>query len=347
MPSLNLTDIAIQHLKPSDNQTLYFDTMLAGFGLRVSSKAKSFIVVYGSEHNRKRETIGRYPDISLKDARNRARAIIAEKTGPSVPMAQKPYSEACAAFEEAMAGKVKPPTLQQYLSYLNMMEFDKPIGQITYADILEQLKKWDGRKFSQNYAYASIRNFFNWCLEVDYITKSPLFRKLPPNKTRSRDRVLSDEELGKVWRNTTDDTYGRMMRLMLLTGQRRIEVRNLKPEDVSDGLITFHTKGDQVNVLPVTPLVKENLVLPFQFNNWSGAKARFDNECGVDFRHHDLRRTLATKMAQLGISVITIERILGHSLGRVTKIYNRYSYLPEVEKALLTYEDHIRKLAVL
>lgn len=242
-----------------------------------------------------------------------------------------------------MQGRVKPDTLSQYLSYLNQMEFTSL--DLTYPEVMEKLKKWDGKPWAQNYAYASIRNFLNWCIEHGYIEKSPLFRKKSPNRTKSRDRVLSDEELGRIWRCTEDNTYGRIVRLLLLTGQRRMEVRNLKPEDVADGLITFHTKGDKVNVIPVTPLVKENLTLPFKFNNWGDAKRRFDNECGVDWRHHDLRRTLATKLVGMGVNFITVERILGHSLPGVSGVYIRHSYIPEMKAALLKWEEHIRQIS--
>jgi integrase len=127
-----------------------------------------------------------------------------------------------------------------------------------------------------------------------------------------------------------------------------LDLSNLSKPDIKDDTITFHTKGDRINILPLTRLVKQNLVdIPFQFNNWSTAKQRFDTDCGVDFRLHDLRRTLATKLASMGVSVITVERILGHSFGGVKAIYNRYSYLPEMKEALLIYEEQIHKLALL
>lgn len=328
----------LESLKPEPKLYTAWDSGLSGFGLRVSPKGtKTFIVMKGKE--RKVTTLGRFPHLALKDARTRAMQELTRTT--QTPITRP--TEAIRAFGEALKGRVKPDTLNQYLSYLNQMDFTSLT--MTFPEVQEKLRKWEGKPFAQNYAYASLRNFLNWCLEHGYIEKSPLFRKQPPNKTKSRDRVLTDTELGRIWRCTGDDTYGRILRLLILTGQRRIEVRNLKPEDVADGLITFRTKGDRTNVLPVTPLVEENLVLPFTFNNWTNAKDRFDRDCGVDFRHHDLRRTLATKLAQMGTSFVVIERILGHAIPGVAGVYNRHTYLLEVKEALLAYENHIRKLS--
>lgn len=339
MPNLNLTDLAVRQLSFSDDQVTYWDTTIKGFGLRVSRTTKTFIVMRGKE--RTRISLGRYPETSLKTAR--ASAIMEMAETPSTP--RKTFLEACSAFERDMTGKVKPDTLKQYMAYLEAMHFDQ-VSDITYSDITEALEKWNTKPFAQNYAYASIRNLLNWCLEHQLIDKHPLFRKKPPNKVKSRDRVLTDSELARIWRCTDNNAYGRILRLLILTGQRRIEVRNLQPEDVSD-VITFNTKGDKINVLPITPLLRENLQLPFVFNDWSRSKVRFDTDCGVDFRLHDIRRSFATGLAKLGVSPYTIERLLGHSMGTVESVYQRYSFLKEKEEALLIWERHIKTISLL
>ncbi len=343
MAKLALTDLAIQRLKPQERQVTFWDTNFPSFGVRVSKRTKSFVVMYGKE--RRLETLGRYPDTTLKDARNLARGVLASKPDGACTQ-QTPFLEAIVPFLERSRKRLKPATHVQYRSYLQTLAFDKAIGDITKLDITKRLQIYDGKPWSQNYAYATLRAFLNWCLEEGIIDVHPLIRGRAPNKTRSRSCVLTDEEMGRVWRSTDDDTYGRILRLLILTGQRRMEVRNIKPEDIADGLITFHTKGDKINIIPVTPLMENNLIVPFKFNNWSTAKARFDNDCGVDFRHHDLRRTLSTKLAQLGVSVVTIDHILGHSLGGVVGVYNRYSYIKEIREALLLYEEHLRRIVV-
>ena len=343
MAKLNLTSLSVEHLKPQEKQYLVWDMTLKSFGIRISpAGTKTFVVIRGKE--RKITSLGKWPETTLKAARTAAMAHIVTKTPEKGRFAPK---TALLAFEQTMKGRVKKDTLTQYLSYLNQMELTTL--DLTYQDVQEKLEKWDGKPFAQNYAHASLRVFLNFCLEHGYIDKHPLIRKKAPNKVVSRSRVLSDDELARIWRCTEDDTYGRILRLLILTGQRRTEVRNLKPEDVKDGTITFHTKGDRINVLPLTPLVEENLKLPFKFNNWSQAKDRFDTECGVeDWTHHDCRRSLATKLAAMQTPVVVIERILGHSFGgKVFQTYQRHSFLEESRQALLTWEAHIRKIVAL
>lgn len=341
---MRLTDLAIQKLTYAGKQKTYWDDHVSGFGVRVSPKAKSFVIMYGKE--RRLETLGRYPDMPLKLARSHAKARLGALATQDTISTTTPFLEAYTAFLDDARGRLKRDTVKQYEQYLKVLGFTKNVGDITKVDVANRLALYDGKPWAQNYAYAALRAFFNWCLDHEYLDKHPLIRGRPPNRTYSRERVLSDDELGRIWRATNDDTYGRMVRVLILTGQRRNEVRNLRPEDVQDGFITFHTKGDRINVLPVTPLVEENLQLPFRFNNWSNSLARLASDARVDFRHHDLRRTLATKLAQLGVHDIVIERVLGHTVENVKHTYNRYSYLAEVKDALLRYEAHIRTLVL-
>lgn len=330
------TDLSINKLKWNGATAIYYDERLPAFGMRVGKHRKVFTIVQGKE--RKVTTIGYYPELSLQDARKKARiALLGE---PSTPQS---YPVAVESFLEAVKGRLSPDTTRRYRFYLQSFGFTSL--DLTKADITQKLKVFDGKPSSQNHAYAVLRCFLNWAMDQEYIDRHPLIRGRAPNKTKSRSRVLTDDELRKVWRTTEDNAYGRILRLLILTGQRRIEVRNLKPEDVADGFITFHTKRDKINVLPITPLVQENLTLPFQFNNWSDAKRRFDEDCGVDWVHHDARRTLATKLAGMGVMPVVVERILGHAIPGVAGIYNRHSYISEAKAALILYEDHIRMLA--
>lgn len=333
---IQLTDLMIQGLHWTGKTALYFDDKVPSFGIRIGRKTKTFFVVRGVE--RKVITIGHYPSQTLKNARRDAQIALAIDNAPSLD-----YAKAIITFLEDVSGQLKQETAAQYKRYLEAMDFKDIAFQ--KADVSRNLLKWAGKPWAQNYAYASLRCFLNWCLERELIPTHPLIHGKPPNKTRSRERVLTDSELGRVWRCTDDSTYGRILRLLILTGQRRIEVAKLKPEDIADGLITFHTKGDKLNIIPVTSLMQENLTVPFKFNDWSGAHTRFIEKCGVEFRRHDLRRTLATKLAQLGVDFIVIERILGHAQHGVAFVYNRYGYMEEVKNALLRYEQHVLKVS--
>lgn len=339
MPSILFTDLSLQKLKWNGQTTYYWDTKTPSFGIRVGAQKKTWVIIQGKD--RKVTSLGFYPHASLQDTKKKAKL---ELLTPAATKPRLSYEKSVEQYLEAIKGRVKTDTHSQYRSYLESFDFlNLPP---TKDEITEGLKLYAGKPFAQNYAYVSLRAFLNWCLDEEYIDKHPLMRGKLPNKTRRRERVLSDSELGRVWRCTGDDIYGRILRLILLTGQRRIEVRNLKPEDVADELVTYRTKGDKTNVLPLTPLVKQNLTLPFKFNNWSTAKARFDAECGVEFQQRDLRRTLATKLAEkFGIDFVVIDRILGHAQTGVAFTYNRHDYLREAKRALTLYEEFILTVA--
>lgn len=341
MAQVALTDLSVKSLKTDKQQELFWDTILPAFGVRVSPSSKAFVVRTGKP--RRMTTIGKYPEMSLKAARIAAISYLTEESSPT----SKTYQEAKIGFLRDARRRLKRDTARQYEQYLDVLVFRGQVSSITRTDINEQLAQYDGKPFAQNYAFATLKSFLNWCIDNEIIDRSPLRRVKVPNKVPSRSRVLTDQELGRVWNSLEDNVYGRMVRVMLLSGQRRMEVRNLKPEDVADGLITFHTKGDKQNIIPVTPLVEEQLKhLPFTFNNWSYNLNLLKAEARVEFTHHDLRRSMATKMASvLKINDITIERILGHAVNPVKHTYNRYSYIEEARDALLQYEAHVLKVA--
>ncbi len=322
----------------TEKQTRIMDTTLRGFGVLVSQTTKTFIVIKGKD--RKLTTLGRYPATTLKEARREAQRILAD---PSATRATKTYAEAVEAFEKAKTGKVKPKTLKRYRYYLDKLAFTGNINDLTRKEIAERLKIFDGRDRAQNACFSCLRTFLNWCLSEEIITRHPIFRARTPNAQPSRSRVLSDEELKKIWNATDYKPYGYIIRLCILTAARKNEVRNLIQDEEH---ITFKdTKNKTDHTLPITPLIKEHLMAPYKWNNWQREKERLDEKCGVTgWRVHDLRRTWATNAARLGVRPETIERVLNHKLTGVQAIYQRYHYLPEMREALLTVEAHIKKI---
>lgn len=348
MPTINLTDLAIQRLK-ADTQTRYFDENLPGFGILVGKHTKTFFVIKGKA--RKLVTLGRYPDLALKASRSLAKAELSKDlntTGNDAP-------ESILAFLDESKGRIESRTHSQYTHYLNFFEFKGDLAEITRPDIKKKLIELHDRPTAQNMAFASLRVFFNWCLRNEYLDKHPLLGMLPPNKLKSRERVLTDSELCAIWNATPPNVgsvgtrkFNRIVRVLMLTGQRRMEIANLQPELVTE-LLTFpDTKNKLTHAIPITPLVREHLEVPFKFNDWSGCKSRLNKRCGVkDWVLHDLRRTFSTNCAKLGIDMHVTERILNHqsgSLSGIVRTYNRYSYLPEMQEALLTHEAFVIKL---
>lgn len=333
---LRLTDLGIRRLKWAGKQVTYWDTNLKGFGLRVSKFKKTFVVMVGKE--RKLISIDHFPDKPLKDARSEAKVILLQWSGSPLKNAQN----AKTSFIEHCKLTTRPKTYKEYERYLELLEKDPP--DLTLDEIRNTLDKLNGKVSAQNYAFATYRAYLNWCVREQIIRFNPLANIPMPNKLVSRDRVLSDAELKAIWDHTDNKPFGHIVRLLMLTGQRRSEIANLT--DVTDVLTFPQTKGEP-HTLPITPLVKKHLPV-VHFNGWSKSKARLDKNSEVKgWKLHDLRRTFSTNCAKLGVPIHITEHILNHRSGSVSgivKVYNRYSYLDEMKSALEAHEEHISSI---
>jgi len=163
---LALTDITIQHLKPTDGQVIYWDTNLPAFGLRVSPRSKAFVVKVGN----KVRTLGRYPDLALKRARTLAILEMGKDTGKG----STAFLEAVLSFTGASRASTKPATHREYVRYLDFFGFDCELGEISMSQIREKLKLLDGKPTAQNYAFATMRVFLNWCLREGLLDTHPM-----------------------------------------------------------------------------------------------------------------------------------------------------------------------------
>ena len=179
----------------------------------------------------------------------------------------------------------------------------------------------------------------------------------PPSTTdlrrvskRSRERILTDAELKAVW-NCDGGTYGALVKLALLTAQRRDKVRTMRWDDIQDGIWVIRTeereKGNPGR-LGLPKLALDVLRGQLKLNDYVFAgrgegpiassgyhKAEFDKLCGVkDWRIHDLRRTARSLMSRAGVQTEIAERVLGHAQGELIQIYDRHSYQDEMAAAL-------------
>ncbi len=209
-------------------------------------------------------------------------------------------------------------------------------------------------------AFHFLRTFLNWCVERGYIEHAPTDRMKPPKSPPSRDRVLSTEELVAIWRACPDDDYGRIVKLLMLSGQRRDQWGALRREFVQGDAVIWPAtamKMGKAHLLPLTAgmkaLLPDRIGLVFsnahgiKFTNWARCKERLDEDSGItEWRLHDLRRTWATVAAdELDIQPHIIESVLAHSVGsQVARTYNRAKYLEPMRKALLAFDEwlHIR-----
>jgi integrase len=178
--------------------------------------------------------------------------------------------------------------------------------------------------------------------------------------------VLADDELCAVWRaaEATPYPYGQLVRMLILTGQRRDEIAGARwgEIDLDAGLLTIgagRMKAKAGHSVPLTPAAVEMLRgLPrfvrgdFAFSGQAGdrpfsgfskAKARLDRATGsiAPYTLHDLRRTVRTRLSELGVAPFVAELVLAHTQQGVAKVYDLHRYDAEKRDALEKWEARL------
>src|SRR5262249_14224329 len=213
-----------------------------------------------------------------------------------------------------------------------------------------------------------LSKFFNWLCERDVIEASPAHGVKRPGREQARDRVLDDDEIKRLW--LACDAVGgvaSLVKVMLLLGQRRGEIAGMRRSEIEGDLWRIpaaRMKGKTEHILPLParavaiieaqPVSGESDFVftasgkrPYQ--GFADLKRRVDARMRPKraWRLHDLRRTLASGLAGLGVPVATAEKILAHRSGTfhgVLATYQRHSFIPEMRVALERWSEHIEQL---
>lgn len=377
MPRQRLTDKAVANLKADGQRIEIYDTLLPGFGLRVSPKgAKSWFAFTRVHGHPTRITLGRYPVLGLKDAREAARKTLMEASAGADPRPErkvKPYTVETLIEEFARRHLVKLAAKSQAetLRYLNgrfLTRFrGRPPGSIKRAEIRALLDDImdEGKPTTANRLLAAVRKLFNWAMERGEIEVSPCLGLKAPAREVQRDRFLSMEDVARLWRATEDISpiNRAFVRVLLLTGQRRETVAQLRRSQITDGVWDIPgaaMKGGRRHTLPLPPLVLDiidetpatgdgDLVFSIDgerhIGGFSKLKRQLDAASGLeDWRLHDLRRTAGTHIARLGFPRIVVSKILGHTEAGITQIYELHAYDREKREALEAWAGEVTSL---
>jgi len=374
------TDVWISKLKPPlSGEEHYGDAACSGLSLKLTKTgAKSFSFTYRFGQKSGRVTLGRYPDIALKDARSKVdelRAMVAQGVDPRLEkLKQKDKVEMTVAlmvdrFIERYA-KPKNKSWRQAANNLRLYLVpalgSRPISEVQRKDIhniLDAISR-DGKKVAANRALAHIRKFFGWLVERDYLDHSPADHIKMRYREKARDKVLSDTEIAAIWKasDAMSGPYSAWVKLSLLCGQRETETASLRRSQIEDkcwNLAASDTKNQSLHLVPFSSQVQaqvEELMASLEgeyllstgrvgdkpINGFSKAKAQIDRLSGVtDWRWHDLRAAVATNLAKLGYDRFLIKRVLNHKDTGVTAIYDRYTYINEKREALQKWADRL------
>jgi integrase len=274
MPSLNLTDRRVKALSTDAVQTEYWDELVPGLALRVGrGGTKTWLVRYRANGKHRRLTVGRYPHLSLADARERARKALADAQGGEDPAHHRALLRSKDTTFQALAdevlkakAKLRPATLRQYRQVLDAELLpawkDRPVSSITRRDVVQLVERVHERAPVQaNRTLATIKVLFNGGLKRGFPTleANPAHMMEPLHDEEGRDRYLDRTEIKVVWGALEHEApaWRGMFRLALLTGQRMGNLCAMRWSDINGADVwkipAAQFKGKREHWVPLSP----------------------------------------------------------------------------------------------
>lgn len=368
---------------PTSGQIDFWDVEQPGLSLRVGAGGRrAWVVIYRANGIKRRFTIGRFPDVSLAQARRKARELRASAQLGMDPAKEKYRIRKATSF----GGLVK-----RYIDHLQKMgqkktwETDARVLQndvlprfrtykaeeVTPREISRLLEELDQRSpTAARRALETIRQLYNYGRKIHEVVDNPAAQLEAPTPKGRRERYLSMEEIAMVLTEVAKESFqvASAVLLLLLTLCRENEILSMEKPNVSPtgGYIGLeNTKNKRGHVVPITPLISaiveklvelnQNGVYLFPSRRKPGShisqemlRRRVQNiveGLGLDKTWvHDLRRSGATHLGRLGVSKQVIAKLLNHTDSSVTARYNLFDYFPQREEALRQWEAELRRV---
>ena len=365
------TDLQIKNLKPEAK--LYEITEGDGFSIRVQpSGTKTFYYIYYDAGKKQRIRIGEYGATTLVEAREKAASLhSARKRGLNLKSDKKTVADLAQRYLQEHSKKMNTP--RRYKENKRVLDRDvlphigtidlKNIKRNHIYDVVNRIIE-RGKPAQSNNALKIMRKMFNFGIQSGMTETNPahMIKQQPEKEKR---RVLTDQEIriflyGNINAKTSDATM-RCLKLILITGQRPGECLGMHYDEISGDWWTIPKERTKNRMLPhatdqkvfLSPLAKEIIgsgsgpvfPSPAQVSALGTALRRLRDRIGIEpFTPHDLRRTAATHMAELGYKQELIDRILGHIAPKIARTYNRYDYEREKEEIMLAWEKKLLSL---
>jgi integrase len=353
-----LTDKGIQALKASEagQRKIVWDALVPNLGVRVSDKGhKSFVLVtrYPGQVNPASRSLGQYGKISLEEARKLARdwhSLIRQGRDPALERGETfaVIAEEYYAREGARLRTAKDQQARLARAVLPVLGA-RPIGEIRRSEIIRLLDRIEDTSGPEaaHHCLTLISKIMSWYASRHDTFQSPILKGMGRTRGIKRDRVLTDDELRKIW-EAAEGPFGRMIKFILLTGARRTEASQLRWQEIDGNLWTLPAARNKTKVDLVRPLSDAALAVlgphsgEFVFSSdgrhgisdYTHFKARLDKCSGTEgWTIHDCRRTARSLMSRAGVPSEHAERCLGHVIGGVEGIYNRHKYQEEMASA--------------
>jgi integrase len=377
---MKFTQASIRMKMPEGKpEHIEFDEAMPGFGLRIRASGKSehrtFIAQYKFGPKHRRVTIGNVLKITLDDARAEARKIFGKVAHGKDPQGEKVAARADASnalgaiiarYLEAARQRQRLGTYQATEHHLTKLWGPlhglavSAISRAVIAARMATIAKEAG-PVAANRARTTLSTMFRWAIGEGLCESNPVIGSNRQQENDPRERSLSDAEAAAVFLACADSDYGRIVRLLLLTGCRRDEIGGLQwsEMDLEARTITLpavRTKNNQTHVVPLCDAALEILKgIPRQdrehvlgrgragFNGWSRSKVLFDNKVKLSepWTLHDLRRTVRTGLGMLGVAPHVAEAVLNHLPAKLIRTYDRNTYAAEKKAALELWANHL------
>jgi integrase len=409
MPTVNLTAKTLENLKPPTDpgaRVEYFDDSVPGFTVRVTRDGqRTFTFLYRLHGKRCRIKLGTHPPLSLKQARDAAKdawaavqrnedpRLLEKKVRSQSAGASATFGQLCERYFAAPDGgkRLRAATTLPHYERLVKAEIAPAFGKRVPDEISRsEVREWAeslGREkpVVANRAFSIMRRVYAWALGRDLVTGTPFVGIHKPAVETPRDRVLTPEEIVKVFGALRHERpiIAALWELLFYTGVRPGTALGARWTDMKldrkvwEVPITKRARGNPEGagrpfVVPLSSqaIAVVQLLKPFAahsdfvFPGGSPRRASLDTERNLfspqksiqrlrertgikDFMMRDIRRTVATGLAELGTSPTVISKVLDHTLpgeSTVTPIYSRYAFLDEKREALDSWGRHVEGL---
>jgi integrase len=375
---MKFTQAAIDKFKLSIGKLehIEFDDKMHGFGLRLRAGGhRSYIVQYKIGAKQRRITIGDAAKVTLDDARREAQKIFGKIASGIDPASERAELHRAAShtlgatiakYLDARAPALKPRTLVETRRHFEVYWkplHDLGLNNIIRAHVAAELTTIakDSGPVTANRARASLSTLFLWAIGEGLCEVNPVAGTNQQKERGPRERSLSDAEVAAVWLAAPESDYGRIVRLILLTGCRREEIGGLEWSEIDiDGrsinLPPERTKNGKAHSVPLTdvalaivndvPRRDRDCVFGLGqggFSGWSRSKADLTKQANLKepWTLHDLRRTVRTGLGKLGVQPHIAEAVLNHLPPVLVRTYDRNTYAAEKRDALERWASHL------
>jgi integrase len=393
MPRLTPQQVSTLTLPPGKTDALYFDDSVPGLALRIRGGGKkSWVFQYRIGNKQRRLAFGTASALTPHEARKRAAVLHAEVKLGRDPSGDKSKARVRAGetfgailplFLARQKERLRPRAFVEVERHLKIHAkrlHNLPLADIARRDVAGVLTGVAAQLSgaSANRVRSSLSAAFSWCIREGLIDTNPA-AWTERREEATRARLLTGDELREIWTALRDDTYGDVVKLLVLCGARREEIGGSRwsEVDLGKGLIVLspartknHREFEIVLSPPALTILESRPRLKWPdgspcdlvfgrgtrgFSGWVGRKADLDQrimaarkaraaDAMPAWTLHDIRRLVSTTLHdRLGVAPHVVESILGHvghKAGTAGR-YNLATYRSEKATALTFWAEHV------